>query len=59
MVLLTLLIWIIERIVHKNVRAHNSTGFWRYIEMAIDPYRYFLNFDIIPSEHVSTNQADA
>lgn len=39
------LMWIIEKIVYKKVRAPNSSRFWRYIEMAIDPYRHFLNGD--------------
>lgn len=37
---------IIEKIVYRKVREPNSKPFWRYIEMAIDPYRYFFREDL-------------
>lgn len=36
-----LLVAILEKIVFKKVQARN-VGFWKYVEMAIDPNRYFL-----------------
>lgn len=35
-------VFIIEIFVDKKVRAKNSAPIWRYIQMSIDPYRYFL-----------------
>lgn len=35
-----------ERIIYSKVRNENSARIWRYIEMAIDPHRYFLLRDL-------------
>lgn len=40
------LVLIFERIVHKKAQANNTSRFWRYIEMSIDPNRYFLLNDL-------------
>ena len=46
MVSLAFIIIVIERFVYGKVRSLNSNPFWRYIEMAIDPYRHFLLEDL-------------
>lgn len=46
MLLLAFCIWIIEKIVHKNVRTPNSSTIWRFIEMIIDPDRHFWQYDL-------------
>lgn len=33
---------ILERKTFQKTRAPNATPFWRYLEMSIDPYRYFF-----------------
>lgn len=35
-----------ERLIYKNVRRENSAKIWRLLEMATDPYRYFLLHDL-------------
>lgn len=35
-----------ERFVYEKVRCENSSKIWRYIEIAIDPHRYFLMRDL-------------
>lgn len=39
-------VWILETIVHKKNCTQNSSPFWHFIEMMIDPYRHFLNYDL-------------
>lgn len=46
LLLSTLLVLLIELFVYKKARAQNANRFWRYIEMMIDPYRYFLLNDL-------------
>lgn len=46
MITLALITVIMEKLVHGKVRTPNSKPIWRYIEMAIDPYRYFLLKDL-------------
>lgn len=47
MLVFALSFFIIEIIVDKKVREEISARFWRYIEMSIDPYRYFLLNDVL------------
>lgn len=35
-----------ERFIYKKVRTENSTQIWRYLEMGIDPHRYFFLRDL-------------
>lgn len=43
---LAFIIVLVERFVYGKVKTPNSKPWWRYIEMAIDPYRYFLLDDL-------------
>lgn len=36
----------LERIVYKKAREHDAARLWRYIEMMIDPNRYFFLYDL-------------
>lgn len=47
MLLFGLSILVIEIIVDTKVREENSAQFWFYIQMIIDPYRYFLLNDVL------------
>lgn len=38
--------FIVERIVYKKVRANGASRWWRYMEVLIDPNRYFLLNDL-------------
>lgn len=38
-------IMVFEVIVHTKVHSHGSAKLWRYIQMMIDPERYFLLYD--------------
>lgn len=40
------LVLILEKVVKKKVQIQNANQMWRYIEMAIDPYRHFLLSDL-------------
>ncbi|XP_031636877.1 uncharacterized protein LOC116349537 [Contarinia nasturtii] len=42
MLLAAFLTFIFERIVYEKVHAPNAPPYWRFIEMSIDPYRYFF-----------------
>lgn len=42
LVSLAVITLIVERIVYKKVRTSAASRVWRYIEITIDPYRYFL-----------------
>lgn len=42
----SLFILISERIIHKKVRSTNAHPIWRYLEMSIDPHRYFFLQDL-------------
>lgn len=35
-----------ERFIYKKVRSENSAPIWRYLEIAIDPHRYFFLRDL-------------
>lgn len=41
------LILFFEFLIYKKVRTPGTARLWRFIEMAIDPYRYFLLNDFI------------
>lgn len=40
------IIFLFEVIVHTKVHSHGSAKIWRYIQMMIDPERYFLLYDL-------------
>lgn len=42
LILFSISVLLIEIIIDKRVRAIDSNKLWRYIEMMIDPHRYFL-----------------
>lgn len=43
---LSMIVFIAEMLVYKNVQKNVSSTFWRYCQMFIDPYRYFLLKDL-------------
>lgn len=40
------IILFVERMTYKKARSQGAIWLWRYIEMMIDPYRYFLLKDL-------------
>lgn len=44
--ILSLIVFAIENITHRNVQGNKFQTFWRLLQMLIDPYRYFLLEDL-------------
>lgn len=44
--LLSLAVFFVEILIHRNIQGNKSSIFWRYCQMIIDPYRYFLLKDL-------------
>lgn len=44
--ILACIVFALERLVYKKARTCSATRFWRYLEMVIDPYRYFFLQDL-------------
>lgn len=42
LILTAFLVFFFEKYIHKKKRQSNSTRYWKFIEMSIDPYRYFM-----------------
>lgn len=42
LILIAFLVFFFEKYIHKKKRQSNSTRYWKFIEMSIDPYRYFM-----------------